>query len=383
MQTPAKRVSVTETGLTPQYRGALAFETGTQQIAWQVTRLEALRTTSYAVNNASHTFFVPLDGPILGESQLTLRNEGAAELVLPQRPEPTYVSLGGEPVLMTKNREGRLTVPLSTGVQSVLVQHRQSFSERLGIGVGRVVVPQLDVPASATYVRMTYPGEWIPVYEAFGTRSVLWTPSAAMTLLFLALALWIERLLAWLAYPAPRRFGVAIIGGLAGTIVFTFMVLLVLVCGALKVAWIMTRPPRERVAAAAGIVACGVIVLLVVAGSNVSMRKYESSDPVMSSDVVKASAPERDAQTFAYQGLPAKFDLPSGSRSTQFSQELLRVDRELAVRIVAISMSLVKWIGFAIAIAVIALLLRDRRALVEAFRTRTQVVPAAAEVATT
>jgi hypothetical protein len=78
----------------------------------------------------------------------------------------------------------------------------------------------------------------------------------------------------------------------------------------------------------------------------------------------------------AYQGLPARFDLPSGSRFTSFSQELLRVDREQAVRVVALSMELAKWIGFVIALAMIFVLFRDRHALQEALRARTQVAPA-------
>jgi len=378
VQTPAKRVSVAETGITPQYRGALAFETGTQQIAWQVTRLEALRTTSYAANSATHTFFVPLDGPVLGETEFELRNEGAADLVLPAKPEPTFVSLGNEPVLMTKNREGRLTVPLSTGVQNVLVQHRQTFNERLGFGYGRIVVPQLDVPASRTFVRMTYPGEWIPLYESFATRSVLWTPDPAMVLLFIALALWVERLLAWLAYPTAKRFVVALVAGLAGTIVFTFMLLLIFACAALTIAWILTLPMKKRVAAAVGIVAAGFIVFLIIGVSNVGMTKYEAENAVTSTEVVARNVDEPKAgaeQPIAYQGLPAKFELPSGSRYTSFSQELLRADREQAVRVFAVSMSIVKWIGALIAIAVLFVLSRDRRALVESFRARTQVAP--------
>jgi hypothetical protein len=378
VQTPAKRVSVAETGITPQYRGALAFETGTQQIAWQVTRLEALRTTSYAANSATHTFFVPLDGPILGETEFELRNEGAADLVLPLKPEPTFVSLGNEPVLMTKNREGRLTVPLSTGVQNVLVQHRQTFNERLGFGYGRIVVPQLDVPASRTFVRMTYPGEWIPLYESFATRSVLWTPDPAMVLLFIALALWVERLLAWLAYRGVKRFVVALVAGLAGTIVFTFMLLLILACAALTIAWILTLPMKKRVAAAIGIVAAGFVIFLIIGVSQVGMTKYEAENAVTSTEVVARNVDETKAgaeQPIAYQGLPAKFELPSGSRYTSFSQELLRADREQAVRVLAISMSIVKWIGALIAIAVLFVLSRDRRALIEAFRARTQVAP--------
>jgi len=67
LQSAPKRVSTGETGITTQYRGALAFEIGEKErISWSVTRLEALRAISYAVRNASHTLFIPARGPSSG-----------------------------------------------------------------------------------------------------------------------------------------------------------------------------------------------------------------------------------------------------------------------------------------------------------------------------
>lgn len=391
VQTPAKRVSLAETGLSPQYRGALAFETGTQQIAWKVARLEALRATSYAASSATHTFFVPVDGPILGESQFVLRNEGAADLILPKRPEATFVSLGEEPVLMTKNAEGHLTVPLSTGAQTVLVQHRQSFTGRFGVGFGRVVVPQLDVPASQTYVRMTWPEQWIPLFESFARRTVFWTPDTAKVLLLLALALWIERLLAWLGTAAARRVTVAVAGALAATIIPPFLVLLVLACAVVTIVWITTLAMRFRIAAVLGVFICGALVLslrntpllqreeptqMAVAGvaSDVGRLKVDASAGL---NTLSYSASGYSVNAPAYQGLPAKFDLPTGSRATSFSRELLRVDREQVVRVFAISMALVRATGLLLALAVLFALFRARHALLDALRARTQVAPAA------
>src|SRR5258706_3904697 len=127
VQGSPKRVATSETGISTEYRGAVAFEIGARErITWSVTRLQALRAISYAVKNATHRFFIPANGPILGESEFQLDNQGAPELVLPPKPEPTFVSLGNEPVLMTKNAKGELTIPLSAGIQKVTVQHRQA-----------------------------------------------------------------------------------------------------------------------------------------------------------------------------------------------------------------------------------------------------------------
>jgi len=251
----------------------------------------------------------------------------------------------------------------------------------LGIGFGRVIVPQLEVPASQTNVTMTYPGEWIPLYEGFSRRSQLWTPDFGMVLLFLALALWIERLLAWLSVPLLPRMLMALAGGLAATIVFTFMVLVIVACSALTIAWIATIPMRQRVGVSVAIGVVALVVFLAVMASNVSMRKYEAASGEYSAptSTVASRAPQapeeqKDVSGFAYQGLPAKFELPTGSRRSDFAQELLRTDREQSVLVVAVSMALVKWLGLLIAIAVVIALLRERKTMVETFRAHMRSV---------
>jgi len=389
VQTPAKRISLGETGVTPQYRGALAFETGTERITWTVTRLQALHAISYAVNQATHRLFVPIDGPVLGESFFNVRNEGAPELVLPPKPEPTYVSLGEEPVLMTKNAAGQLTVPLSQGEQQVLVQHRQPLRRGFGFAFGRVAVPQLAVPATDTYLNLSYPAQWVPVYESFASRARVWTPEAGQILLFVLLVIWIERLLAWLDVPLQRRFAIAAALALASTIV-TFVLGMVLIAFAiLTVAWIAAQSMRMRIVYGAvfGIAALVLLMYTATFGSGgMANRKYD----------VTSSAPARDAESVdkmnvqeaqgrpaanepAYQGLPARFTLPTGERTSTFSQELLRADRPQTALVVAVSFALTNWIGLFLALIAIIVLWRDRRRIVDTLRTRV-VRPQAVEV---
>ncbi|HVR40981.1 MAG TPA: hypothetical protein VMU84_17950, partial [Thermoanaerobaculia bacterium] len=217
VESPAKRISVGETGITPQYRGAIAFETNRERIDWKVTRLEALHTISYAVNDVRHTLFVPMDGPILGESTLVIHNEGAPELLLPPAPEPTYVSLQNEPVLMTKDKSGLVSVPLSSGDQQVVEQHRQPFKRAAGFGFGTLAVPKLDVPATQTSVRLSYPEEWMPLIERFSTQTRVWLPSGGEVLLLVILALWIERVLNWIGLGTKKRLAVAILLAVASS----------------------------------------------------------------------------------------------------------------------------------------------------------------------
>jgi hypothetical protein len=383
VRTPAKRISLGETGVTPTYRGAVAFEIGTERIGWQTTRLQAMHSTGYAVNQVAHTIFVPVDGPLLGESTFVVRNEGAPELVLPQQPEPTYVSIGDDAVLMTKNAAGQLTVPLSQGEQQVLVQHRQTLGRGFGVAGGWIAVPQLSVPATETRVRLAYPSEWVPLYESFAGHAHLWSPSAGDVFLFLVLALWIERLLAWLRVSAVRRFPIALLTALAAAIVMTFLMLVVLAFGALTVTWIITRPPRERIGLGVlfALVAIAGVMFMSISRPN-ARYKYEpaSSDEAMTTDTTAArdvvtdtAAPPRaetPAASPAYQGLPAKFTLPYGDRATTFSQQLLRIDRPQRALVLAMSAALANWIGAAIALLALALLWRQRRHIIDALRGR-------------
>jgi hypothetical protein len=374
VSTPGKRISVGETGVTPQYRGALAFETGTARIAWNVTRLEALHAISYAVNDTRHNLFIPIDGPVLGETNYALRNEGAAELLLPPEPEPTYVSFDDEPVLMTKNAAGQLAVPLSPGEQNVLVQHRQPLRRVAGFAFGSVAVPTLDVPATNTSVTVAYPGQWIPLYEQFASRAKFWTPNASDVLLFLVLAIWIERLLSWAGLSIRTRFAIALFMALASSIVTTFLVLTVILVLALTVAWIAARPTmRERLTF---VVLFGgvVFVAFVIAISTNSAKNYETTTDVgrtskvesVPTDTAGADTGPDDLPTTAapppivYQGLPAKFTLPSGERVSFFNQELLRTDRKQAVFLVAVSLVMTTAIGLLLGLIALILLWGNR-----------------------
>jgi hypothetical protein len=146
---------------------------------------------------------------------------------------------------------------------------------------------------------------------------------------------------------------------------------------ALTLAWLMTMPVRQRIAAAAAVVVAGVFVVIVFSVSNVATRKYEAASggystatmatDTASADRAAAGAPpptqaSKDASAaVSYQGLPARFELPAGSRHSAFSQELLPVDREQSVVVIAVSMVLVKWAGLVLAAAAVAMLVRDRR----------------------
>lgn len=400
LQSAPKRVSTGETGIATQYRGALAFELGANQaISWTVTRLEALRAISYAVRNVSHTLFIPAKGPILGESEFQLDNQGAPELVLPPKPEPTFVSLQNEPVLMTKNAAGALTVPLSAGQQKVLVQYRQS-APQFGLLVGTLEVPRVPVPATNTQVNLRYPEHWLPLWQSFASEATVWTPDTSELASFLLLAIWLERVLAFLGLKTRDRIAIALLLGFASRIVPALYWLSILGCGFVTLVWIAAHRPKWTPARIVGAVAATVLVLLIAAAIMVSpMRKssdYESS-PAMSSVTDTATGIARDQAApaappipkvqriddLSYQGLPAKFELPSGARFAEFHEQLLAAERPQTITIVLLSMTLVTWLSLAMTIVAFWMLWLQRATIKSALRERiadamTPVAPATA-----
>ncbi|HEY4642227.1 MAG TPA: hypothetical protein VII75_12845, partial [Thermoanaerobaculia bacterium] len=389
LQSSPKRVSTGETGITTQYRGALAFEIGEKErIAWSVTRLEAMRTISYAVHNATHTFFVPANGPILGETEFALDNQGAPELVLPQKPEPTYVALQNEPVLMTKNKAGELTIPLSAGEQRVMVQHRQ-HAPQWGVLAANLEVPRIAVQATNTHVELRYPAHWLPLWQSFATQVWFWKPQARTFFTFVLFAIWLERSLFFLRVPLRRRAIIAALLAYAGGVIPTVLWLVAIGCLSVTLLWLASvrskwKPVHAWLAAGLGIA----MLLLIVVYSNAPLARskqqasYDSAAtaPVATDTAARAdnlkSAGYVDATTrnvreqAGYQGLPAKFELPSGARSRYFNEQLLAVDRPQTVQIVLLSMTIVTWAAAALTLIAAWLLWLERATIKQLLREK-------------
>jgi hypothetical protein len=389
LQSAPKRVSTGETGVETQYRGALAFEMGEKErISWSVTRLEAMRAISYAVKNATHTLFIPAKGPILGESEFQLDNQGAPELMLPQKPEPTFVSLQDEPVLMTKNAAGQLTVPLSAGEQHVVVQYRQE-APQFGLLIGSLDVPRVPVPATNTHVTVRYPDHWLPLWQSFATEAKVWRPEGSELLAFLLLALWIERVLAFLDVRGRARIAIALLLAFAGGIVPTVLWISVLGCAFITLVWLAANRPKWTPMRIVGAVIASALVLVVafayVASKNLGSN-YESSSanvatdtgsvsrevakPAVASPTEQVTTRKEDISSLAYQGLPARFELPSGARRGEFREQLLAADRPQTITIVLLSMTIVTWTSIVMSLIAAWLLWRQRAEIRATLRER-------------
>jgi hypothetical protein len=395
-----KRVSAAETGVPSQFRGPQAFLLARgETVRWTKSRLEALHTVSYAVSGIRHTFFVPADGPVLGESFFGIGNQGASDVKLPLTPEPTYVSIENEPIVMTKDSDGKLTVPLSAGEQTVLVQHRQGIRRGAGFGMGRLVIPQLTVPASSLLVTINYPRQWFPLVESFSTRTKVWRPSGLMMLAFLALFLWSERVLAWLRVPLRRRLAIAVACAAASLAFDTYAILVMIGAGLLSIAWLAQHLRREKwtflkALAATVVVIAGVAVFLFSVQTNRRVEYAHSgsggiasvaaASPIMSQEqkdfvdeagrqqkALRVGFSSSEAKTDTnYQGLPAKFEIPEGERHSYFGQEMLPTGREQSVRVLLVSSSIVWLIGMLFVAIAVTMIWRSRALLADGLRER-------------
>jgi hypothetical protein len=263
----AKRVSVAETGVTPTYRGAQAFElSGGERVTWKVTRLEALHTISYAVDGAHHTFFLGGDGDVLGETTFRINNQGAADITLPLEPRPTYAALESEQLLMTAGKDGRVSVPLSAGEQSLFLQHKQTFRSFAGVGLATIAVPRLPVASSGTMVVIGYPRQWTPLAESFASRVKVGGPETSTMIVFLILAFWFERLMARFGVAIKRRVALAIALALAASFAEPFFYVAVLAATLATIVVISPLPPDgwnfRRLVAGAAVAVIAFVILV-------------------------------------------------------------------------------------------------------------------------
>ena len=393
-----KRISAAEAGVPIQFRGPQAFLLGKgESIHWRKTKLEALHTVSYALSGARHTFFIPAEGVVLGESVFAIDNQGASDVNLPLKPEPTYVSIENEPLLMTKGPDGKLTVPLSAGKQQILVQHHQGIRHFLGFGAGRLVIPQLSVPATSLLATINYPRQWYPLVQSFSTRTKFWVPSTELLLVFLALLIWTERLLAWLGIPLRQRLVMATLIAAASASFDLVASLVALADAFLTIAWLIPHFKREKWTFVKGLIATGIVgVGILVFFFNLQTRKqmdYTSSGVAGLASAPPASVITGEGKEFLdeasrqqnavninvitkskpdanYQGLPARFEIPGGERHSFFGQEMLSTDRQHAITVLLISSTLVWFVGLVLLALAAVVVWKSRHALAEGLRSR-------------
>lgn len=398
VRTAAKRVGVGEAGVAPAYRGAQAFLLdGGAEVAWTATRLEALKTAGLALDDLAQVFFLGADGTARSQATFAIDNQGAPALVLPTPGTPTFASVAGEPVFLTRDAEGRLLLPLGQGPQQVVVQDERPFRAALGFGYARLELPRAGVPATRAAVELRYPEEWLPVYEELAPASRLHLLDAGELLLLAVLLGGAERLLALGGVARRRRWALA--GALAALAAFSTTAraagLLAIAALFLALAVAATVRRLSGWARAGALAALGVAALATLVAASGALLVAESpgggvgSGPMNYVDkrslpgqvtfgaaAVEGASGELRVPAAAvaragagYEGLPAKITLPPGARRTVFARELLATGAPRPAFALLVSARLVAALGTALGLLVLALALLLRRDLAAAART--------------
>jgi hypothetical protein len=377
-----KRISAQETSIKSEYRGAQAFLlAGRQTLAWDVTRLEILSTTSFALRKSWSLMFLSPDGWAIGESAYEIDNQGAADVTVPIEAQMTYAGLNGEPALLTKDTQGNLWLPISQGEQKLVLQHRQSFTRWPGFAFARLALPQMPVPSSRAMIEIRYPEQWRPLYASFLSEARYGHPSVGILFVIALLAVWSERSLAFLRIPKKTRIAVVILSLLAAVSWSWTMAALVIANVAATVLWLVVRYARLRIATALVLAAIfGFMALLIALASVPSLMRarvsYPSSDYEYGKARKAARAPDEiDAQqgelaAHVYQGLPAKYEIPVGADRDEFSREMLDTQTPRFVRVWAVSHTLLGWLQTLLVLAGLAAIARERRAILAGWRER-------------
>lgn len=400
VRTAVKRVGISETGLSPGFRGAQAFLLdGGTEVVWSATRLQALKTAGLALNALDQVYFLGADGVARGEAILAIDNQGAPALALPTSGEPTFASVGEEPAFLTRDAEGRLFLPLAQGPQRVVLQDARPFGTRFGIAVARLDLPRPGVPASRARVQLRYPAEWIPLYEELAPHARFHFPDASVLLALAVLFLAAERLLALGGIRLPRRLilvlALTLLAALSGRARTAALVVTVGPLLALAAARVIARfSGVRRLFALVG----GALVLLVVLALTMSAAELRTParpgdgyaenagyDRDSAVELKKVPAPRSDSMKGAlgqaaasqqnagaqggFEGLPAKIELPPGARRTTFTRELLATDQPRQVHVLMASTHVVARAAMAAAMLFLLLSLLLWRDLVAGGRT--------------
>jgi hypothetical protein len=177
------------------------------------------------------------------------------------------------------------------------------------------------------------------------------------------------------------RIAIALLLAFGSRVVPTVYWIAVLACGFVTLVWIAANRPKWSNARLAGVAAVSLLVLIVALTYRVSRNvgsNYESVDSVTTDTAAVARSvgapapppPRKDAQLLTYQGLPARFELPSGARSGEFHEQLLAADRPQKITIVLLSMTLVTWLAIVMTMSAAFLLWLQRAVIKMTLRER-------------
>jgi hypothetical protein len=337
VETKARRISPKETGLAPGSRGSRGFLLASgDSLTWTAQKMQIFSSVGYSIPGLRYTIFYPSIGHPIVEAHLTVENQGSPQLALEVPGRPSYLDVDGEPQLLYKDRDSRLTVPLASGAQTVTLQWESGPSVGL-LGKGESVpLLQFPAPVTATSVAVRTHPKWRTIGATF-SRYVFAPVSSSGVLFRLAVCFGCAAVLARIGVGK----GKAIFLG-AGLMLLSLVSSFSLVLPIAFLLWYLSCRLGDRFRTAQKIVA-GLLCLFVAAslgvwwiGSlEVGSRAPEDLLSGSQSGGSASNVPgaKLTAGTGISEGFPARIALPGRSEGDiRFSESMVPAGKSHSVR---------------------------------------------------
>lgn len=124
IESASRRVSPKDAGIASRYAGARAFIIAKdQKVSWEARKLDVFSALGYSVSWARYLYYVPRRGSPIVEATFQINNQGTPEVALDVPGQVTYLEVGGEAQVLSRDKDGKLLLQLPSGEQNVVVQY--------------------------------------------------------------------------------------------------------------------------------------------------------------------------------------------------------------------------------------------------------------------
>jgi hypothetical protein len=401
IKTAVPRVSTSDTGLSPAFRNATAYQLSKAgKIGWLARELELIPSLGYSVGNANYVYYVPESGNAVVEASFAIENQGAPEIPLAITGTPTYIEIDGVAEPLYRSADGSLVLRLPTGQHEVLIQYQPKHSARGLATLFNTPLARPDAVLSNVQLTIGTPEKWRLMYGSSLLRSQ--SEVTLQRLLFALIAFgWMFGLCRWAKVRSSFSWGMALTAfGLTfmepGLIDPLLIALVVALVTRYRQQILRTAMARQRALGITLLVmAIGVVAAVVL---NFALQGSVGSRlrPMAANSVEEPMNPEMEAAPLGgegsesgieddedfetedkkipeaykqaprstnpiYVGLPARITLPESSKQISFEQQLVDKDTAITARGYFISNTVFQFIALLLSLVGLYSLYCERR----------------------
>lgn len=361
LRTGARRISPKDTGIAYSFRSVQGLLLSAKdEVAWDIQKMQVFSAMGYSIPGQDYTVYLPAAGKPVVEARAGIENQGGARLALEVVGKPAFLEINGEPQLLYKDENARLTIPVGLGSQGMMVQYEGVKSLGLFSMVQNIRLLTFEAPATTVSMDLRVHKKWALLGAKFSRY--LYTGVSFQALL-------IQILLCSALAVFLRKRGMGLLAALwAGALVFilSFFSALWMLPAAAYVGVVgyfilmkgrpLSKEIRILVKVAAGVVLF--ILVVVVAAPNLMNAKRAPEEKMLlygaqsggtppSAPEINAPAKKKEDQTaLQYEGLPARITLPpADGRDVYFAESMLPANKPVLLRCWFVSRILLKGVG--------------------------------------